>query len=76
MHNDLATALDAGGEYGQAEFHARSSLEIMLQAQAEGSSVDTEHVTRVYYNLGNILIHNGIEFSLFLCYILLPYIGF
>ena len=64
VHNDLATALDAGGEYGQAEFHARSSIEIMLRAQAEGSSVDTEHLTRVYYNLGNILIHNGTVISL------------
>ena len=59
LHNDLATALDAGGKHSEAEYHARTSLTIMSDACAKESDVDVEYCVRVYYNLGIILSHQG-----------------
>ena len=59
LHNDLATALDAGGKHNEAEYHARASLAIMSDACAKDSDVDMEYCVRVYYNLGIILSHQG-----------------
>lgn len=59
LHNDLATALDAHGQYSQAESHARTSLEIMSQAHVTDSGSDKEYFMRVHYNLGMILVHQG-----------------
>ena len=61
MHNDLATALDAHGQYTQAEYHAQASLDIMSHSHAvHTAAVDVESWARVYYNLGMILSHQGI----------------
>ena len=57
MHNDLATALDGYGEYDDAESHARTSLEIMSHSH---STDGMEYVVRTYYNLGLILLHQGL----------------
>ena len=59
LHNDLATALDAGGKHNDAEYHARASLAIMSDACVTDSDVDVECFARVYYNLGMILSHQG-----------------
>jgi tetratricopeptide (TPR) repeat protein len=59
LHNDLATALDAGGKHNEAEYHARASLAIMSDACVTDSDVDVECFARVYYNLGMILSHQG-----------------
>lgn len=68
LHNDLATALDAHGQYDQAESHARASLEIMSQARVADSSGDKEYFMRVHYNLGMILIHQGNSLHYFVCW--------
>lgn len=57
LHNDLATALDGSGEFADAEYHARTSLEIMSRSHT--AEPDAEYLARVYYNLGMILNHQG-----------------
>lgn len=57
LHNDLATALEVAGEYGEAERHITKSLEIA------GSISDkdiAEFMAMFYYNLGMILARQGI----------------
>ena len=57
LHNDLATALDGGGQLlSDAESHARTSLEILSQSRSRDTE---EYLARVYYNLGMILSHQG-----------------
>ena len=70
LHNDLATALDAHGQYSQAETHARTSLEIMSQAHVTDSGSDKEYFMRVHYNLGMILAHQGTILWDFVCNVL------
>ena len=57
LHNDLATALDGSGAYRDAESHVRTSLEIMSGSHT--TDADAEYLTRVYYNLGMVLHHQG-----------------
>ena len=57
LHNDLATALDGAGQLSNAESHARTSLEILSQSHSRDTAA--EYLTRVYYNLGMILSHQG-----------------
>ena len=59
LHNDLATALDAGGKHSEAEYHTHTSLTIMSDACANESDVDVEYCVPVYCNLGIILSHQG-----------------
>lgn len=57
LHNDLATALEVAGEYGEAERHITKSLEI---AGSVSDKDIAEFMAMFYYNLGMILVHQGI----------------
>ena len=57
LHNDLATALEVAGEYGEAERHITKSLEI---AGSVSDKDIAEFMAMFYYNLGMILSRQGI----------------
>ena len=57
LHNDLATALEMAGEYGEAERHVTESLEI---AGSVSDKDTAEFMATFYYNLGTFQSRQGI----------------